>query len=154
MNQFFRQATPYALEHYGDIASVLGLVVTFVGFAATLRKVKEAQKSAEEARKAAKQAVLRISAHILLEDVNSLLGIISQLNSAYRNNEWAFAIYLSEQVKIRIASLKGSSELSDVERQPIIKANDDFRLLTPQLHKLHKGEELKTFESRFLNSTM
>jgi len=153
MNRINLQVTSYLSGHYGDIASVLGLIVTFVGFVATIQKVKEAQKSAEEARKAAKQVVFRISAQVLVEDANSLNNVVNHLNSAYRNREWGFAIYLSEEVKIRIASLKGSEELLGDEKKAIIGSNDDFRHLTPKLHKLHGGKELKTFEKEFLTST-
>ncbi len=152
-NQIYHRLTPYLSDHYGDIASVLGLIVTFVGFVATIQKVKEAQKSAEEARKAAKQVVFRISAQVLVEDTKHLIDVVKHLNSAYRNKEWGFAIYLSEEVKIRIALLKGAEELSEDEKKAIISSTDDFRLLMPKLDKLHGGSELKTFGKEFLTST-
>ena len=101
---------------------------------------------------AAKQVVFRISAQVLIEEINSLINIVNHLNSAYCHREWAIAIYLCDELKIRIASLKGSLDLSEEEKRPFIEANDDFRLITPQLHKLHQGQDLKKFESRFLNS--
>ncbi len=43
----------YLVEHYGDIASVVSLFVTFVGFAATIINVRKARRVAEEAQAAA-----------------------------------------------------------------------------------------------------
>ncbi len=84
MNQVFPQLSPYLLDHYGDVASVLGLVVTFVGFVATLKRVKQAQKSAEEAKFAAREMIVRMSAQVLIEELNSLIYVVRQLSSAYR----------------------------------------------------------------------
>ena len=97
--------------------------------------------------------IVRMSAQVLIEELNSLIYVVRQLSSAYRNAEWAFASYLSEEVKIKIASLKASLDLSADEKTLLAKAGNDFQAISHQLHNLQRGKELKTFEVKFLKCT-
>ena len=74
----------YLEEHYGDIASLVGLLVTFVGFLATIQNVKKAKLAAEEARQAAREAVSRIKSQMLISEIASCLGLVRNIDSGSR----------------------------------------------------------------------
>lgn len=53
-------------EHYGNIASVLGLVVSIFGFLFTLIQVRKSRTAAERAQVMAREAVERVSSRLFL----------------------------------------------------------------------------------------
>ena len=73
---------PYLTEHYGDLASVVGLILTIVGFVATIWNVRKAKQTAEEARQAAREALSKIGSQILAIEIGTSLELVIQADAA------------------------------------------------------------------------
>ena len=71
-------------EQYGNIASALGLLVSLVGFAATIGNVRKARRAAEEARQAAREAVLRIKSQLLSNEIDAAIRLIREVDKLSR----------------------------------------------------------------------
>ena len=76
----------YAAHHYGDIASVLGLAVSVVGFIYTLRQVKKATRAAQQA---AREAVARVGSQLLESDLGDSHHLLRESREACRLKHWS-----------------------------------------------------------------
>lgn len=74
----------YMWEHYGDLASVLGLLISLIGFAITLWTVRKARRAAEEAKHAAREALARIRVQVLANEIGRCLHLVGEIDSACR----------------------------------------------------------------------
>ena len=105
----------YLVEHYGDIASVVGLLVTFVGFVVTIWNVRKAKKAAEEARQAAREAVARVGTQILVNEIGIALELVRQTDAACREANWSGAIFRCDDSRARLAQLLEDRGLEGTE---------------------------------------
>jgi hypothetical protein len=126
----------YFKEHYGDLASVVGLLVTMVGFLATIRNVRKARRAAEEARQAARLAVARLNSQLLANELGAALERVRETDAAIRECNWDGAVYRCDEARFRLASLLENHELREAERELIRVAFDDFGMILPDLQKL------------------
>src|ERR1700733_2397650 len=102
-----------------DIASVVGLLITVVGFAVTIRNVRKARQAAEEARQAARDAVSRIAKRLLDEEMSINIQLLMEIESACRDEVWNLAILRGSDVRIRLAKILNHSDLLDSERDDL-----------------------------------
>lgn len=72
---------PALLGELGDIASILGLAVTFIGFGATLYQATQSRRAAEQAR----DRVLDLNA---LVGVDSAIRVLEDLRRLHRLEAW------------------------------------------------------------------
>jgi hypothetical protein len=93
----------YLGEHYGDIASVVGLLITLVGFVVTIINVRKAKRAAEEARRAAREAVLRIGSQLLADEIGTSLQLVREIDAACRERNWTNATYRCDEIRTRLA---------------------------------------------------
>lgn len=133
----------YLQEHYGDVASVVGLLVTFVGFVATIWNVRKAKQAAEEARQAAREAVSRIGSQILANEVGSTLELVRQTDASCRERNWSGANYRCDEARFRLAQLLNHAELEASERELLHAAYEDLGEILSEIHKLQKAPKPK-----------
>lgn len=77
-------------KHWGDVASVLGLAISIVGFGYTIhlaRKAKDAAERAEDAAISARNTLLHFDAIVALSQAISEMGQIQQL---HRDRAWKY----------------------------------------------------------------
>lgn len=75
----------YLREHYGDIASVAGLMISIVGFLAILSRVKRAEQAARDADE-------RIALFILSTDIDQALRCLAKIETACYDRRWVQAL--------------------------------------------------------------
>ncbi len=131
----------YFQEHYGDLASLIGLVVSFLGFIVTIRGVKKARQAAEEAKNAAKEAVARIKAHILANDLAPCLLQIRAIDAASRKQEWGKAVASCDEVRATLSMNRGHPCLIAEERVLICAMCKDIGELLVYFQGLAQSEE-------------
>jgi len=134
--------TSYLEEHYGDIASVVGLLVTFVGFLVTIRNVRKAREAAEDARSASRQAVARISAQLIANETELSLQFMKQTESAIHERQWISARLRCVEARNWLARLLPNRNLQSDERTAINTACDDIGMIILELEKLCSNPEL------------
>src|SRR4051794_22127883 len=133
----------YLKEHYGDVASVVGLILTIVGFVVTIWNVRKAKLAAEEARQAAREAVSRIGSQILANEIGTMLELVRQTDAACRERNWTNAIYRCDEARIRLVLLIVSPELQSSERDRLRSASTGFGETMVDLQALLDVNELK-----------
>ena len=129
----------YLKDHYGDLASVVGLLVTFVGFFVTIWNVRKTKQAAEEARQAAREAVSRIGSQILANEIGSALELVRQTDAACRERNWSGASYQCDEARFRLAQLLNNLELNAAERKLHRVAYEDLGETLTEVHKLQKS---------------
>jgi hypothetical protein len=138
----------YFKEHYGDLSSVVGLLITFVGFIVTIRNVRKAKQAAEEARQAAREAVSRIGSQILVNEIGTALELVRQTDAACRGKDWSGAIYRSDEARTRLAQLIENPELKPEEREVLRFALDGFIMILSTAQKILDSSEPKKVPPR------
>lgn len=131
----------YLAEHYGDLASVVGLLVTFVGFAATIRKVRMAEKAAEEARSAARETLAKVGAQLLANEVGTLLQLVREIDAACRDGSWPTVTHRCDESRTRLSQLLEDQGLDPVEREVIREATDEMRVIMKEIVKIQTNPE-------------
>jgi hypothetical protein len=114
----------YFKEHYGDFASVIGLVVSLVGFLVTILGVRKAERSAEDARRAAREVVLKIKSHYLSNEIERSIRLFREVDKACRGRAWDEAVDRSDEARTRLAQFLNDERFADDERTMIRLAVD------------------------------
>lgn len=133
---------PYFREHYGDIASVLGLVVTFVGFAVTIHGVRRARRVAEE-------ALARIKAQLFAENVSVALQTVRQIDSACRSFRWDDVQDRCDDARVALSQLGANQRLLADEVTLVRATLNDLGDLLAHVQKLRKASAEKSVPPRF-----
>lgn len=74
--------------HAGDIASVLGLFVSLVGFLVTIYGVWRSKRSAQRAEAAARRATEAIASMHSITDLASVLAALEEVKRLHRTSAW------------------------------------------------------------------
>jgi hypothetical protein len=137
-------------DHYGNVASVGGLLVSVVGFVLTLwavaetqrierearRKIEDAIAEAHEETKAAvaevreqtRQAIEKIGLHLLVSEVEALQRLIIDLRQAGRDGPWERALFQCNEARAVALRATGNPHLLEDEKSYLREAVDDLRL--------------------------
>lgn len=81
MDQFFK-------EHWGDLASVMGLLVSIVGFVIAVEQIRSSRRAAEQARDAAAEVRSRFRDLDILAAFTEVLGVLAEIKRLHRANAW------------------------------------------------------------------
>jgi hypothetical protein len=130
----------YLQEHYGDLASVTGLLVSFVGFVVTISNVRKAKMAAEEARRASREAVLRIKHQVLVGDVLACLLHVRKVDSACGDRSWDEALASCDEARTLLSKVSAHEALNEGEKETIAIAVEAFGLLIPYVQKIRSSE--------------
>lgn len=130
----------YLKEHYGDIASVVGLVVTFFGFVATIGNVRKAKRAAEEARKAAREAVSRIKSQVLVTEIASCLQLVRHIDSSCRERNWSEAMKRGDEARTSLSKVRDHQVLDGAEKTSVVSAIEQIGKLLPYVQKIRNDD--------------
>lgn len=127
------------LSTYGDLASIVGLILTFIGFAFTLRKVVQTRRAAEEATRIAKGAIAQVSTRLFSNRIADGIRLAFELKNACRMQQWERAIDRCEQLRFLLASIVEDSNIRPDEGAYISVAIDDLGLILRRLEGITRG---------------
>jgi hypothetical protein len=116
-------------EHWGDIASVAGVVISIVGFVVTIINVarsKRAAQRAEEAANAARESIMRSDT---LVELSTALSMMDELKRLHRANAWSilpdrYALLKRHLVSIRTANPQFTDDHQSVLQSAIQHFSD------------------------------
>jgi hypothetical protein len=128
------------ISDYADIASLLGLVVSILGFGFTLRQVKKSRTAAEEAVAIARRAIDDVGSRLLFTQVGTAVRLLQELRGSCRDNKWDRAIDRCEQLRIVLAGLVDDCRLQERERRNIAFAIDDMALVIKHLEGIEEAK--------------
>lgn len=136
----------------GNVASIVGLTVSVLGFAVTIwtvrdarQQIKDASDRAENAmaqtRADARRAVERIAGQLLAADCANLRGGVEDLRQAAQDTKWPRAMYRCQECRPVAIRLARDSHLTGDEGSALRAAADDLRLIRRFLEKYRSAGE-------------
>lgn len=128
---------------FADIASILGLVITLVGFVATLRNVRKARQAAEEAKEAARKTMERVSERLVGEDLATTIHHLNDLRAACRERSWDVSVLRVNHVSIRLSQLLPHPVLTHEERDDLAIAVEDLQTLQKAIDRSRRSASPK-----------
>lgn len=134
----------YLREHYGDIASVFGLLITIVGFAVTIWKVSKTREAVDE-------GLARIKSQVDLNDINLVLQVIRTLDSACRDRIWVSAVERADEARTLLARLVANPRLTRPELLELEGAPDHLKTLLTAIQRHRREEGLKDLQTVHFN---
>ena len=101
--------TEFFVEHWGNLASVIGVLVSGGGLAWAICEAKGARSSAEAAEEAAKEATdatrNAIGRHLLIIDLERAINIIERLKLLHRNESWEAALENYQTLRAMLSAI-------------------------------------------------
>ena len=114
----------YLVEHHwGDAASVAGLALTVLGFAATLWQVSRSRRAAVAARDAAHATRGKLAKVDAIAEFSSAIQTLDEIKRLHRESAWATLPYRYSALKrVLIAAKTADPGLTDRQRARIQSA--------------------------------
>ena len=135
---------------YGDLASIVGLILTFGGFALTLWKIRQTRKATEEGGRIAQGTIAEVSTRLFSNQVADGVRLASDLRNSCQMKQWQRAIVRCEELGLTLASVVEDSNIRKEESDCISGAIDDLGLILRRLEKIIGGRRSTPFPPRML----
>ncbi len=124
----------------GNIASVVGLAVSVLGFIVTIWTVQDArqqirkagdraEKAIAQAREETRRSVEGIAFQLLAADCAALRGGVEVLRQAAQDTKWERAVYRCQECRGVALRLTHDQRLSGEEKSRLQSAADDFQFI-------------------------
>ncbi|MFY0528850.1 hypothetical protein ACN28I_38715 [Archangium gephyra] len=139
-------------DQYGNMASVVGLVISLVGFFITIVGVTKAKNSAEQAKEISNNLLHQLGTRLFLGNIGEAIRLLNDLRADCRSKSWERAIYHGEHLQRLLISLIESPYLIQVEQTQITSAIDDLTLLLRRIESdidKSKTTQLTSAHKRF-----
>ncbi len=100
---------------WGDLTSVVGLLLSLVGFAVTIVQVRRAKSAAEQARQAA------------IADLSSAMAVMDEIKRLQRNGIWPLLPDRYSELRRRLIAIRQShAQLTEEQRESLSVTIDRF----------------------------
>ncbi len=109
-------------NHVGDLASIVGLLVSLIGFAVTATAAVRAQAAAELANTAARSAVEKIRLLETVIDFSTAITLCEEIKTLYRMEEFALVFDRCAAVRKLLIALRAENNDLVAEHQSVIQA--------------------------------
>jgi hypothetical protein len=121
---------------WGDIASVIGVVLTILGFGVTIFGVWRSKSAAKEASQAATAARDSISRYDAIADLAAAMSIMDEIKRLQRNAIWAVLPDRYSELRRRLIAIKSSrAALSDAQHQKLEETVETFADLERRIER-------------------
>jgi hypothetical protein len=122
--------------HYGNVASVVALLLTVVGFIVTWRKQRKLREVTLAAQQEARQIIQNFSERLAVTDVSDAAVLAQDLRHAVRDKRWERVIDRAERLQRLLGHMAASNRLLADEREFFAASVDDARLIVNSVEKL------------------
>ena len=114
--------------HWGDLSSVAGVIVSFIGLTWAVTAARAAQSSAEAAKEASDETRDSIGHHLLAIDLERAINLIQRLKSLHRDARWEVALEQYQALRAMVSAIVAHSPESETElRERLSNARTLFR---------------------------
>jgi len=114
-------------SQWGDIASVVGVFLTIIGFAATIFGVWRSKNAAEQAEQAAIATRQSIAHFDAIADLSSATAIMDEIRRLQRHGAWAVLPDRYSELRRRLVTIKASHvQMTDAQRQTLQATVETF----------------------------
>lgn len=113
----------------GNIASIIGLALTVLGFAITWVNQRKLRKATAAAQGEAHQIIRMFTEHLAVSTFSALASLAQELRQAIRMKHWERAIDRAEQLRNQLGHVTPTARLTPEERQFILESIDNSQLI-------------------------
>jgi hypothetical protein len=147
----------------GNVASIVGLAVSVLGFVVTIwtvldarQQIKDAadrsEKAIAQAREEVGRAVGGIASQLLAADCAVLRTGVQDLRQAAQDMKWPRAVYRCQECRTVAYRLAHDSRLTGEETSKLREAADDFQLIQRFIEKNRLAGQAGLLQDRHIQS--
>jgi hypothetical protein len=126
----------FVTQHWGDIASVAGAVISIVGFAATIIAVRRSKNAAQRAEEAAREVKTEIVRADTIMELSAAITIMEEIKRLHRSNAWTILPDRYSSVKRLLISIRASSpNIQDEQKQSLLAAIQHFSTMEKKVER-------------------
>lgn len=93
------------LVHWGDIASISGVIVSLIGLAWAIIVAKGARSASQAARQASIKTNARIAGYLQTVDVERAIGLIQRIKLLHGYEQWGAALEHYQQLRAMLSNI-------------------------------------------------
>ena len=146
-------------DNWGDLSSVLGVVVSTVGLVWAVRVAGGARSAAQEAEKAARKTTDRIGREMVVADLASAVALIQRLKLLHRDARWDAALEQYQALRSMLASiLYRHTDMETVRRNQLVEARTQVSVMeqlieqyptkdVPEAYRMTFNEQLNRIQT-------
>lgn len=133
----FQSVTQFIVNHQlGDWASVIGLCIAVVGFAATIYNVLKAKKAAEQAEEAVSRVRRDAARMHAVGSISTVVTAIDEIKRLHRRKDWALLPDRYSNLRKSLILIRETTHgLNDEQRQVLQEAIQQFAGIERKLEK-------------------
>jgi len=121
---------------WGNVASVLGLLVSLIGFWLAIKGITTAKRAAQQAELAAKQAKDRVLSQGTLAHFSSAIAVMEEIIRLQRKKEWGNALDRHSELRRLLVELKDGGVGISPNQAIIIQGSiEQFKTIEGQIEK-------------------
>ena len=134
----------FFLDHWGNIFSVIGVVVSVVGLAWVIREARRARSAAQAAEQATIETRNSIRRHLVATDLERAIGLVQRLKSLHREGRWEVALEHYQTLRAIISDIiSRHPELKDEVRERLLQARTSMSEMESDVEH-QAGQESQT----------
>lgn len=104
----------------GDYASIIGIIITIVGFGVTLFQVYRSKSASLQAKDSVEQFQKDVLKYKTVSDLSEIIAIVNEIKELNRQHEWKLLIYQYSDLKRKLIETRRTNvELSKFQNQKI-----------------------------------
>ena len=132
----------FFLDHWGNIFSVIGVVVSVVGLAWAIREARRARSAAQAAERATVETRASIGHRLAATDLERGIGLIQRLKSLHREGHWDAALEQYQTLRAIISDIIARySELELEVRERLNRARTSLSEMEKSVEHVLQGRE-------------
>ena len=132
------------VEHYGDIASVVGLLISAGVFVLSLLT----KRAAEEARQAARETAEKFESQLLANEIAASIKLVHEIGASCGELDFLKAIGGCGEVHARMARFGTSRRLQVDEQQQVVRAVQKVADLAKHMEEILKKDRPERLSKR------
>ncbi len=142
-------------NHWGDLFSLLGVVVSGFGLFWAIRVAQAARSAAQAAEEGAIEARDRIGRHLLAVDLERAVALIQRLKLLHREGLWEAALEQYQALRAMLSSIVSHhTELDTDRRRRLIEFRGMITLLEQSVEKLSARGQPSVEDFAEMNSNL
>jgi ERCC4-type nuclease len=143
----------FVTEHWGDIASVVGVGISLVGFGITIWGVLRSKKAAQRAEEAAHDVKTQIFRTDTIEDLAAAITTMEEIKRLHRvNNAWPILPDRYSSVRRLLISIRTFSPyISEEQKESLLASVQHFSDMEKKVEKYLANSEQQPPNAARLN---
>ena len=107
-------------DHWGDLASTVGLVVAIIGFSVAFAQIKRSRRAAEAAERAVSATRESLARNLTIDDLARASQRFQQLKELHLERQWRRAIDRHYDIRVMLAQISSQHPgLTDTQQSTI-----------------------------------